>query len=199
MELDWDLVDEVLKNHIEIKQNYISGFYEIRNIVKSETEIDLLVNIDESRMQDEFEEWVKFVLSKQKIPSKIKSIYFGLFTMVDPEINEGKETTTIHLMGSTFTPIEDEDWASDPEFTPENRYMVLTDFIAIDNNVKQRRTTDGALNVLIYNGILNLLLINSIKNLIPLFLGNHKSIYIGCGYDEGDPYVIGKLSNSGLK
>ncbi len=199
MSLDWDLVDQTLQNHIDLQQNFVSGYYDLRNFVKSETLVDLFENVDEGRMQEEFKDWLSEVFAKQDIPKKIKSIYFGLFTMADPEFNSGQETTTIHVCGSTSTPDEDGDWACEAEWMPDNRYIVLTDFMTLDNNVKSKVESDGALEILIFNGLLNLLVINSVDTMRKLLLENRKKLILGAGYDEGEPYIIGNLTATGIQ
>lgn len=198
MSLDWDLVDQTLQKHIDLQLNITTGFYELKNLVKSETSYDLFENVDEGRMQQEFNDWLSEVFNNKSIPKKIKSIYFGLFTMVDPEFNSGQETTNIHVCGSTSTPSEDEDWACEAEWLPENRYLVLSDFITLDNNMKSKVKGDGALEILIFNGMLNLLVSNSIDTMLK-HLRIEKKLVLGAGYDAGEPYVIGSVSTTRTK
>jgi hypothetical protein len=121
--------------------------------------------------------------------------------MVDETNELDYGITTIHFCGSTSTPIDDIDWScqTDESFLPENRYLVLTDFVTLDNNINKRDDIEGEQDVLIFNGLLNLLIINCDNRIRSLFLKSEHNLFIGAGYDEGDTFVLGKLTNHGFE
>jgi len=120
--------------------------------------------------------------------------------MVDPD-DESEEITTVYFCGPALTPQEDDDWAcwDDNTFLPDNKYLVLTDFIIIDQNIKLNPDMEDEISVLIFHGLLNLLIINSFDQIRNSLIATHKSLYIGSGFDGGDIFVIGTLTESELE
>jgi len=197
MELDWDVVDAFLQKQIKHKPAFTTGVSEINELLKSHSIDKVFVNLDQRRMQDQFNEWLS-IASKKNIPKHIKSIYFGLFSMVDPD-NEDNGITTIHFCGSPVTPQDDDDWACEvpKSFFPGERYLVLDDFIILDENTKAL-DVDPDVEVLVFNGLLNLLVLNSVTTVLKKILANHKEVYLGTGFDAGDTYVLGRLTEKGI-
>ena len=58
---------------------------------------------------------------------------------------------------------------------------------------------NGVLEVLIYNGILNLIILENIETYKENIIKFSNDIYIGCGFDSGETYILGKLTEQGLK
>ena len=197
--MDWDIIEPILIDQIKRKPRFISGFHEIKNLLTNKSLEVLFDNVDEKRLQTEFSEWINEIFAK-RLPKNVKSLYFGLFSMVDPD-DDSEEITTVYFCGPTLTPQDDDDWAcwNDNTFLPENKYLILTDFLIIDQNTKLNSDVEGDINVLIFHGLLNLLIINSFDFLRNSLIATHKSLYIGSGFDGGDMLVIGKLTESGLK
>jgi len=196
--MDWDTIEPILVDQIKRKPTFISGYNEIKNLLANESKA-LLDNVDEKRLQTEFNKWISELFTK-RLPKKVKSLYFGLFSMVDPD-DESEEITTVYFCGPALTPQEDDDWAcwDDNTFLPDNKYLVLTDFIIIDQNIKLNPDMEDEISVLIFHGLLNLLIINSFDQIRNSLIATHKSLYIGSGFDGGDIFVIGTLTESELE
>lgn len=197
--MDWDIIEPILIDQVKQNLTFTSGYHQIKNILAKKSLEALIDNVDENRLQAEFSEWINEIFSK-RIPNNVKSLYFGLFSMVDPD-DDSEEITTVYFCGPALTPQEDDDWAcwDNNTFLPENKYIVLTDFVVIDQNIKQNSDNSGDINVLIFHGLLNLLIINSVAQIRNSLIATHKSLYIGSGFDGGDILVIGKLTESGLQ
>ena len=119
-------------------------------------------------------------------------MYFGIFTSIE----NNKEYITIYLSGSKTSPIEDsEDWNVESSYFPKF-YMIPSFFEKIKSSNSE---LNGELEILVYNGILNLLIIENIESYKEYIIKSSNEIYIGCGFDSGDTYILGKLSNEGLK
>jgi hypothetical protein len=198
MDLDWDIIEPILLDQIKCKPSFISGFYEIKKLLADHSLTEVVDNVEEGRLQAEFNDWLNEILTNQ-IPKKVKSLYFGLFSMVDPD-NEDDEITTIYFCCSTSTPQDDEDWAcwTDDSYLPDNKYLVLTDFMILDQNIKQSPDIEGDIDVLIFHGLLNLLILNSVEQIKNSLTATHKSLYLGSGFDGGDILIMGRLTKSGL-
>ncbi|WP_276503397.1 hypothetical protein [Terrimonas pollutisoli] len=199
MDWDWDTIEPILVDQIKRKPTFISGFHEIKNLLANQSLAELFENVDEERLQAEFSDWVNKIFTK-RFPKEVKSLYFGLFSMVEADNNSDDEITTVYFCGSTSTPRDDDDWAcwTDNTYLPENKYLVLTDFTILDQNINLNSHIEGDLNVLIFHGLLNLLIINSLEQANNSLTATHKSLYLGSGYDGGDILILGKLTKTGL-
>ena len=198
MNWDWKIIEPILADQIKRKPPFVSGFYEIKRLLADNSLAEVVKNVEERRLQAEFNEWLKEILSNQ-LPQKVKSIYFGLFSMVNPE-NEDEEMTTIYFCGSASTPQDDDDWAcwTEDSYLPDNKYLLLTDFMIIDQYFKLNSHIEGDLNVLVFHGLLNLLILNSLDKIRNSLTGTQKSLYLGTGFDGGDIVIMGKLTKTGL-
>jgi hypothetical protein len=199
MDWDWDIIEPILSDQIKRKPSFISGFYEIKNLLVRHSLGGLFDNVDEGRLQTKFNEWVDEIFTKP-LPKKVKSLYFGLFAMVDPA-DDSEGITTVYFCGSTSRPQDDDDWAcwTENTYLPENKYLVLTDFMILDRNINANTDINGDLDILIFHSLLNLLIVNSLERIQNLLSPTHKSIYLGSGFDGGDILIIGKLIKTRLE
>lgn len=204
--MEWENIDRLLKEQIEKKTDIKTGYEQIKQVL-----IDNnlpVVDIDIEELKKEFDKWLSEVIAKEPIPQNIKSIYFGLATMTFPEIDLGKEKTTVYIAGSKITPEQDSDWACDTEYFPNRRYLLLRDFDKIDRTIKSNNNLRGDYEVMVFNGLLNLIVINSLLKFkerlltyedkkLGLFKTNKKrnTLYLGAGFDSGDVYLLGELRN----
>lgn len=186
-------VTELFDRQIKIKPDLKTGSKELDDFLQSQFQLSFLDKIDIDRLDAEFKDKVRRVLTSNKVSNDIKSIYFGLVTFVGDI--KGSSLTTIHVAGSRSTPEEDDEWACDIHY--KNRtYINLVDFELLDSSLTGVSDDKGIIEVVIFNGLLNLLLINSVDVIKALtFNGsNRKSLWIGAGFDSGDCCLLGKLS-----
>ncbi|RKS02875.1 hypothetical protein [Flavobacterium sp. 102] len=191
IEVDWETVDEVLKKHIKDKPTFNEGIKDFQTILNLDKNIELITNAESDELKSELNSFMKKVLDENKLPDNVKALSFGIFT----SIVDKKESITIYLSGSGKTPKEDfNDWNVDPIYFPKY-YLIPKYFESIKS---QNYELNGDLEVLIYNGILNLLIINNIEFFKNEILTSNKDIYIGSGFDSGDTYLLGKLTETGI-
>jgi len=65
--------------------------------------------------ESKLEKWLNSISSEEKIPNTIKAINIGLF--------ETQEGYSLYLIGSNTYSSTDDDWASNEDFTPKNKYL----------------------------------------------------------------------------
>jgi hypothetical protein len=72
------------------------------------------------------ENWIKEMSDKEIVPENIQALNFGIF--------ESENGYTIYLTGSTEYDIEDDDWACNNDFVPNNKYLEFSqrEIISID-------------------------------------------------------------------
>jgi hypothetical protein len=207
LEIDWNEAEEMLNEIVGKKMPIEEGVKYLDEQLYQRTGSYLLQNIDIERLEAEFNEGVRTILNSQPVPSHIKSLYFGMVTISDPVYNKGIDTTIVHFMGSSSMPESDTDWAcaGDDSFLPESRYFSFTDFCLLDELIKNNGW-DGVMEVLLYNGILSLLVINNIENHRNFLLRTSlfsqdestRDLYVGCGFDSGDTFILGKITPNGF-
>lgn len=199
-EIEWEDVEKIMCKIIERRMTLLDGVAYIDKILMQYGGLSLIKKIDIKRLETEFNEWLRDIVVQNKLPSNVKTLYFGSFCMCDQRYNNGKETTTVYFSGSPFSPDEDDDWAcwGSNTFLPESRYVVLTDFCLLDKLVRKKEL-HGNFEILLYNGILGLLVSNIIVELTNSWISGNNFLHVGFGADGGATFVIGKLSNKGLE
>lgn len=68
-----------------------------------------------------FETWVKNIIDTEKPSDNIRGYYFGLFESAQPRY-------TLYLIGSEEFDKDDEDWACNDDFEPQNKYLPLPQY-----------------------------------------------------------------------
>lgn len=192
--MDYGLIVGLLEGQIAGKKTLDFGAQELNDFLKNNFSISLADKIDIKRLTNEFQENIKNIISKNKVPSNIKSIYFGLVTLSDNET----QLTSIHITGSKFSPHEDPEWASSVDYQGGS-YINLKDFSIIDSNLPDELDNKAAIEVVIFNGLLNLMIINSKDNIksltfkTGLFTKSRQTLWLGAGFDSGDCYSLGQI------
>ena len=201
--MEWEEVDKILKKQIRERPKLKPGIDQINEKLKFH-KLPLL-DIDLEALENEFISWLKELLEHEPLPTEIKSIYFGINHLSFPEIDSGKEQTTIYMAGSPFQPHKNPDWAAACTFYPDRRYLILEAFNQLGNKIREGKLSPDY-EVLSLNGMLNLLLMNSLGNFRETLLEyetkswglfskrkERKSLYVGAGFDAGDVYVLMEL------
>lgn len=188
--MSWADVDSLLKSHIKTRPDIESGLADIRSMLAKDSNQHIVSGIDISRLKEEFRDFLRKTLKENPLPRDIKGLSFGLFTMAEG----GDDLTTLYLCGSTRIPPADDDWAVGPEYFPRY-YCVFIDF----ESINEKYSMTGDQEVLVFNGITNLLIINIIGEFRSDILRKRDVMYVGAGFDEGDTYIIGKLTKDRLQ
>ena len=190
-EVELDIVDELLKKHIKNKTPFKNGIKEIEDLLILKNGF-LITDLEIENLTSEFNEFIKTVFNKNKLPKNIKAFNFGLFTSIE----NNKEHITLYLSGSEITPKENfEDWNVEPLYFP--KYYFINDYF--DNIKSSNPKMSGELEVLVFNGIMNLLIMENIDFLKEEIVNSEDKFYIGCGFDSGDCYILGILNKNGMK
>lgn len=203
--MEWEQVDKLLKDQIASQTDVKKGYEAINQFLTANKLPVAVLDID--GLQNEFKEWLREVVEKEPIPKYIHSIYFGLAKLSFPDIDDGAEKTTVYLAGSSMTPEQDPvDWACEPEYLPDRRYLVPDEFEKVDQVIESNDGLDGDYEVLVFNGLLNLVarsVVHELKDILLSYedrkLGFLKtvktrdSLFVGTGFDSGDTYVLGEL------
>jgi len=116
-----------------------------------------------------FEEWIAQIIKTEKPSKNIKGYYFGLFENEDNEY-------MLYLSGSTEFDEEDDDWACNDDYAPNEKYFQLPKCKGLEWEDVLKQVVD-----MLYKFIKTDLYNNS-------FFSKAKGI--ATGFDEGDLILI---------
>lgn len=195
-ELEWEEIETFI-NSLSLKRlGMEEGLTSIHTFLQThypDFDSQFVLELDLIQFKLGFVGWVEQRLKQSPLDHNIQSLFFGLFQSNDPEIAQGKESVTIlYISGSDQTPDNDpEDWAVDPAYFPDGRYVVVPEYIAIYNELAKYENTMEVEQIII-NGMTNLILQNSLNEIGNLT--GRAGIYVGSGFDGGTCFVIGKTA-----
>lgn len=157
-----------------------------------------LKSIDFDRTLIEFENWLVQTITNDPIPSSVKSIWLGLHDNSKDE-TAGSPEIQLQLIGSKFLPEnKPNDWFKNDLWDASGKNSEIKAFKTISNTIKNYLE----LQPIIMNYLMMLLAIILIQNGFDLikheFLIYQNSIVVGCGFDDGDKYIVGAITEDGF-
>jgi len=81
-EIEWELVDNLLKKQIKNKVSIQNGINEIKKLLNFDNK-NLITESELEKLINEFNSFTKKVLKENHIPNDIKGLYFGIFTSIE--------------------------------------------------------------------------------------------------------------------
>lgn len=172
-----ECLDDISNNNNNLNENIekIRKFFNIEESNNSELLLDLI-----NKYKISFKDWLEKLVKTEPVPNEIKGLYFGLF-----EQNNG---AVLYIAGSERNYEEDDDWACDPDYWPDERYLDFKDLNEISETIKQ-------LNIKMWKFVLATTMV-IIKDYFQLYyedfnkLVNNQTLFIGVGFDDGDFYIL---------
>jgi len=166
--------------------------------VAPENEWSQLLALDIESDITHLQNWLQDVLLSEPPPQNITGFWFGLIEAV---LDNGDQTEILYIAGSDeFVPDDDSaDWACDPVYFPENRYVRSS---VIDDIYQLLHAQDGEIvslgEYLFFLGYAGLLL----RQILPkidtsLLLGSEATRGVAVGFDDGDFIIVGELTSTG--
>lgn len=117
--------------------------------------------------QQKFNNWLDSILATEKPDKDIIAYWFGIF--------ESTDGYQIYLIGAKIFDENDDDWACNVDFAPQNKYLIIgqneVDWQAILEKTK-KYLTDYLQLPIVKNSFLD------------------KSTAIACGFDNGDLFRL---------
>jgi len=157
-----------------------------------------LKSVDFDRTLIEFENWLVLTITNDPIPSSVKSIWLGLNDNSKDETG-GSPEIQLQLHGSKFLPEnKPNDWFKNDLWDATGKNSEIKALKTVSNTIKNFQE----LQPLIMNFLMVLLSIILVQNGFDLikheFLIYQKKIVIGCGFENGDRYIVGYLTEDGI-
>jgi len=179
-EIEWDEMERLILNFNTDFNNGKKNIKKeiIKNYPNFSTGFIDEINLNETKK--EFLIYIREVVKKHPINSKIKSLNIGIF--------ETDTNFLCYLSGSKITHKENPDnWAVDPKYFPKV-YCDLKDFKLIYKELKKYKGNISDIEQIFINGFMNLIISNSIEEIEKLT--GSKKMNIGSGFDSGDIFII---------
>jgi hypothetical protein len=159
-----------------------------------------LLDFDFEVEQQEISQWLEQVVQDEPLPAEVQALWFGLAKFSDG--NSKEEFYATYLVGSEKYDKEDIEWATEPVYSPEERYFVSDIYNEIDKVVTATKGAKGdvysfldwLLPVAYYSLNLNDIFQNHINN--SNFLKHRGQLHIACGHDSGDYLNIGSIKRT---
>lgn len=157
-----------------------------------------LKSVDFDRTLIEFENWLVQTITNDPIPSSVKSLWLGLNDNSKDD-SGGPPEIQLQLIGSKFLPEnKPNDWFKSDLWDASGKNSEIKAYKTISNTIKNYQE----LQPLILNYLMICLTIILIQNGFDLikheFLIYQRSLIIGCGFEAGDIYIVGNLTEDGM-
>jgi len=185
----WDNLLEVYNSKLTIKEawNKIIDFHE--NII-SKPFWTALRQIEMDSEQAEIKTWLEQIVTDSPLPKSVVALWIGILKM---DYNE-MEIPTIYIIGADTYDADDIDWACEPIYIPENRYVCPGVLNQIDEIVKSDNENYEFFDWILPLAYCALTLDEIIRTKLnkKVFLTSKDKLFVATGYDSGD-YL--KISN----
>ncbi|MFC0516661.1 hypothetical protein ACFFGT_20810 [Mucilaginibacter angelicae] len=133
--------------------------------------------------------WMERLVTESPLPRDIIAIWIGIVKILDCDDNGiDKEVYAIYLTGSDKYDSEDADWAVNPIYDPENRYIIPDVLNLTDEIIKNDLENYAFLDYILPLAYCALAITDIIKGRVNknYFLKHQKSIFVSVGFDNGD-------------
>lgn len=152
--------------------------------------IDFGINIDALRS------WFETLLRREPPDNEVVALYFGIFTRVFGFLRRSSAPAMYVCGCDRFDPSDRYcEWACGPVWFPEHRYPSVPSLRRLGKALPPK----GLLQGMIANAVVFALA----KDLVThadrsVLLGNRPWLAVACGYDGGDAYIVGYVTQSGF-
>ncbi len=191
--------DDFLQSLIDRKLDFDSAKKElVEGIKKIMPEFNMLAlkAVDFDRTLIEFENWLVQTVTDDPLPGSIKSIWFAI---TDSSKEDAASEIQLVIKGSKQTPInKPSDWYAVDLWDASGKSSEIKAYKAISNAMKNNpEEFDMLLNFVV--PALTIILINSGFDIIKHeFIIYYPEIYVGCGFEGGRQYIVGKITEDGV-
>jgi hypothetical protein len=194
-------IDAFIKKIIAKKPDFDEGKKAIMDALKKfipEYNPNSLKTVDFDRTLIEFENWLVQTITNDPLPSSVKSIWIGLF---DGSKDETGATPEIQMCikGSKYLPdLKPNDWFKNDLWDASGKNSEIKAFKTISNTLKNFPNDSVYIQNVLMLSLVLLLCQNGFDIIQHEFLIYQKELFIGCGFEAGPQYVVGKLTENGV-
>lgn len=191
--------EDYLQSLIDRKLDFDSAKKELVEGIKKimpNFNIQALKSVDFDRTLIEFENWLVQTVTDDPLPGSIKSVWFAI---TDSSKEDAPSEIQLVIKGSKQTPLtKPNDWYAVDLWDASGKTSEIKAYKTISNAMKNNPDeSDMLLNFVV--PALTIILINSGFDIIKHeFIIYYPEIYVGCGFDGGKQYLVGKITEEGV-
>jgi hypothetical protein len=180
----WDNLQTVLNSKMNITGAW-NKFIDFHEHTKPKPYWTSLRQLDLETEQTEIKDWLEHLVKTSPLPQSVIALWIGIIKTLSE--NE-EEIPTIYLVGSDTYDKDDIDWACDPTYMPDNRYVCPGVLIKIDGIIKNDEENYEFLDWLLPLAYCSLTLDEITREKLnkKLFLTSKKKLFVATGHDSGD-------------
>lgn len=191
--------EEILNDLIANKTDFDTSKKELIEVIKKVMptfNLAALKAVDFDRTLIEFENWLVQTITEDPLPGSVKSIWFAI---TDSSKEDAPSEIQLVVKGSKQTPeTKPNDWYAVDLWDAAGKSSEIKAFKTISNAIKNNPDeADMLLNFVM--PAFTIILINSGFDIIKHeFIIYYPQIYVGCGFDGGKQYIVGKITEDGI-
>lgn len=180
----WDNFETIFDSKLPIEQSWakIISFHEN---VAPKPYWGKLKQLDIKSEQLDIQNWLEQLVTDSPIPENILALWIGIVKLVD----NNKEVNAIYLTGSGSYDEDDIDWATEPMYEPENRYVIVRVLNEIDEVIVNDNDGDYSfLDWILPLAYCAMTFDDIIRTKLnkKLFLNSNAKLFVSLGHDSGD-------------
>lgn len=204
-----DFINKLIAAKPDIDTGKAMIFKAVNDIIPSYN-ISALKGMDFDRTLIEFENWLVQTITADPLPISVKSIWFGIIdttTKEDAQASNGNALVPkviqsefqLTVKGSKYLPqTKPKDWFKKDLWDATGKTAEIKAYKTISNSLKNYPEEASDIQVLMFTALSVLLIINGFDIIKHEFLIYQNSLVIGCGFETGQHYIIGKLTEDGM-
>lgn len=183
--------NKYIKRFIESGLGLEDGMSRIKSDMKKAFHFSDMDRFSRQAFRDcykEFENWLNTLMISEPPPDGIAAMYFGMF--------ESSGTFGVYVSGSRRWSLKDPDWACDTFYLPKSRPIEMPLFTDISSVFSEFNHAGLYLAITVLSVLIRQYTKSSIISLLD---DKRRTLYVACGFDDGDLYNVGKLTDDGLQ
>ena len=179
----WNCLKEIFASKLTAKEAW-NKFIDFHDKSVPKSYWTALRKLDIGEEQTEIVNWLQQLIADDPIPETVVAIWIGIFKLADDD----RETPAIYFVGADTYDKDDIDWACDPAYLPEGRYVQPGILQQIDDIAKADEENYEFLDWILPVAYCTFTFDEIIRTKInkKLFLKHKDKLYAAVGHDSGD-------------
>ncbi|MGF7076885.1 hypothetical protein [Mucilaginibacter sp. R-33] len=150
---------------------------------------DKLKQLDIEADQADLALWMERLAIQSPIPENVLAIWIGIIRILNQDdAGAEKEVYAIYLNGADNYNSDDAEWALDPVYDPQHKYIIPDILILIDEILKADRKNHVFLDWILPLAYASLAINDIVKFRLKkeYFIKYQRSLFVSVGFDDGD-------------
>lgn len=179
----WDLLTNTLAQQLPASKAW-QQFIDAHAQLYPNPYWEVLKAIDIDHEQADIAGWINQVVAEEPVPKGIVAIWIGLFKFAD----EDDATPLTYIVGANEFDGDSADWALDPVYEPDNRYVQLSSLLHIDNTIKAHPADYAFLDWILPLAYCAFVFDDLARTQLDkkLFTQENTKLHLAVGHDSGD-------------